>query len=203
MKKMMILSVKRKIDFRYILQSIKNNSSIIMFFIIFLCGLIIGTTLVYVFSDSQLLIIDLFLYSKNGLTIFIKNLIMYSSIYISLFVLGLCSVGATFILCCNILTGIYYGCIFTLFYLNPEAFGILQFMLLKLPSAIIFVITMFLASDIAIQMSSAINSVVFTNFNNYINIKNYIIKFIILQMFGVAASLLDVVVALLYNKIII
>lgn len=201
MNKVMIISTKGKYGFRDIINYVAANSNNLLLFVLFLCGLILGTTLSYVLSDSQLYLIDLLISSENGLIIFIKSSILYSSVYLVLFVFGLCSVGIPFIFLTISLCGAYYSSVFTIYYLNPEIYSIFQFLIMKLPSAIIFVITVFLASEAAMQMIACINCSIANYKNNAVNLKNYIIKFMILQFFGISASVIDVAVFHIYKII--
>lgn len=200
MKRIMIYTNRKNRNSLNIISLLKDNSSFIMVFLLFLSGLVIGTTITYVFPLLQTFMNELFIISESAVSVFLRNFIFYNTNYIALFVFGLCSIGSPFILSIPLLSGAYYGSIFTVFYNYTDANGIVSFLLLKLPAAIIFIITVILATSISLQMSANLNTVAFLNSRTSVNLKNYLIKFIIILVFGLAAAITDVIVFILFNN---
>ncbi len=171
-----------------------------MLYSLFLCGLIIGTALTQTFPVIKNIISDYFDSAVPILYVFLKNISIYFSAYIFLFVTGLCSIGTPFIMAIPIMTGIFYSSVFVSFYSASYSYGLLLFLLLKLPSAILFVITVFLSVIISLDMVKMIKNAVFTSSATGVEFKHYIISYIILMVFGLFSAVIDAISAIIVNS---
>lgn len=201
MKKMLYISTRKNADIRCIFKFIEYNINFFVYISLFIGGLIIGTISVYYYPSLNLITTELFLCYEDIFCVFFKNIILYFSFYIALFIFGLCGIGSPMILFANLFNGLYYGALFSVYCMNPDNYGILQFLILRFPSAIIFTITIILSSEIAMEMCSYVKIKLIGANNRSLDFVRYIKQFLLIMIFGLFSAIIDVIVVCIFKNI--
>ena len=205
MKRLMIYSKHSGHKIIDILFFLKANSNIILLFVLFICGILIGCGIyagstnnsTSVLADS----INSLLLNNNAKKIFINSIL--SSICLLLLSLcsGLCCVGFPMLYTIPLIKGIYYGLIasFMLYLYAMQGFS--YFLLTVLPGAVISVSAIIVACNLSCEVTKSLAVNVFANGREEVKIKQYLIKytFILAAMF--IASILDYLSVQLFSKI--
>ena len=174
---------------------LKKHYTYIEIYILFVSGLIIGTAITHNSAFIRTVITNLISLNDGFLTVFIRNIFVYFSIYLALFISGFSCIGKPFIMCIPVLSGVFYSALLTSFIENIPQYGLIFFLLAKLPSAIIFINTVFIMTEISGIMSDRTKTAVFSENNASIQFKEYIISFLLILIFGIISAAIDSVIS--------
>lgn len=193
MESVLMLSreVRKRISIRDVSALVKNNYSIIQFFLLYISGLVIGAAISNGFPFIRSALYNYYSLNDEFLNVFIKNFSVYLVFYLILFISGLSFIGSPFITAVPILAGVLYSSTAVSYKecLIPD--GYLIFLLFKLPSAILFVNTIFILTEISRKMLCKTRSSAFTDSTVSREFKDYILYFLIILIFGLICAITD------------
>lgn len=183
--------VQKRINFRSIPIFTKNNYNIIQLFSLYISGLIIGTAISYKFSFIRTAILSYYSLNDEFLIVFIKNFAVYLVFFLIFFISGLSFLGSPFFNSVPILAGVLYSSTAVSFAVHIKPDGYLVFLLLKLPTSILFINTVFILTEISRIMLNKTRTSAFSESTVSKEFKEYILYYIIILIFGLICALTD------------
>ncbi len=203
MKKIMIYTKNRKIKMGSFLSEIKINVNIIMLTNFMICGIIIGSGLIFLSEYSFGLFLDKIVYSilldfNSIFILFVRELLISIVFIFFAFFFGLSCVGTPVICILPVIEGIFFGLCFSSFLFRNEFNGIFSAILCLLPGFSVLATVSLVAYSTSFDMSSRLSAEIFSSNKVSKNLRTYLYEFIILSVLSLFSALISSVTKLLF-----
>ncbi len=187
-------------------KTISSNRQIIILVALFFAGLIFGSFSVKSESSfvSERLVPFYMNYvraksTESSLAVFFSSLLMYSTVIIFAYFIGLCAVGIPFVALIPLCTGVFIGSVSGHIYGTYMLRGLGYCGIIIFPSAVIAISAIIFASKESMLMSRNMLNLLSQRHNQqYEDFKSYSIRFAIYIAISCGAALIDTVMTHLF-----
>lgn len=204
MKNIMIYTKHKKLNLPINLIKINQefNFNIILLLTFYICGMIIGSSLLFLtdYNYSLMLneVIKSLITDNNFYSILFLELFIWLSMILTAFCSGLSCVGIPLIYTLPLLEGIILGITYGSNLFSREVQGILNITGDLISGKLVLIMLSFIAFDCAIKMSYKLSRDLFNDIRQEKNLREYVIKFIIIFVLIILTIIVSVILRNLF-----